>query len=159
VSALRSTLGITSGGLNQETQPIAVQIEQINDQLAKSRIINPLEGTVLVKYARAHEMAVIGKPLYKVANLREMILRAYVTGDQLPQIKTGQTVEVLTDKGDGDYASHSGTISWISDKAEFTPKTIQTKDERANLVYATKIKVPNNGDLKIGMYAEIKFRQ
>ncbi len=157
LDASRSSLGITSGGLNEETVPILVQIEQINDQLKKSRLINPLKGTVLVTYTNKHEMAVTGKPLYKIADLSELILRAYLTADQLGKVKTGQRVQVLTATGEEKYNTHNGTILWISDKAEFTPKTIQTKDERANLVYAIKIKVPNDGTLKLGMYAEVKF--
>ena len=98
-----------------------------------------------------------GKPLYKIADLSELILRAYVTGDQLPSLKLGQTVKVYTDKDTDTYDEHAGVIAWISPKAEFTPKTIQTKDERANLVYAIKVRVKNNGTLKIGMYAEIGF--
>ena len=102
-------------------------------------------------------MAVPGKPLYKIADLSSILLRAYITGDQLTRVKLGQSATVLSDNGAGGYKEHQGTITWISDKAEFTPKTIQTKDERANLVYAVKIKVQNDGSLKLGMYADVRF--
>jgi HlyD family secretion protein len=157
IEALRSSLGITSAGLNQETVPISIQVEQLNDQLSKCRITNPINGTVLVKYAQANEMTMPGKPLYKIADISNMILRAYVSGDQLSAIRTGQKVTVLVDDKEGKYKTHEGVIEWISDKAEFTPKTIQTKEERANLVYAVKIKIKNDGTLKIGMYGDVKI--
>ena len=119
--------------------------------------MNPVSGTVLTKYAEANEMAVTAKPLYKIADLSTIILRAYITGDQFAQVKLHQKVKVQVDDGKGNYKGYDGTIEWISDKAEFTPKTIQTKDERANLVYAAKINVKNDGFLKIGMYGEIKW--
>lgn len=155
IAAQRSSLNITSTSLNQETLPLNVQIDQLNDQLLKSKIINETAGTVLVKYVEVNEMASIGKPLYKISDLSSIILRAYITGNQLPAIKLGQKVEVLVDSADGKYKTYEGIIEWISDKAEFTPKTIQTKDERANLVYAIKVKLKNDGYLKIGMYGEI----
>ncbi|NQX56201.1 HlyD family efflux transporter periplasmic adaptor subunit [Pedobacter panaciterrae] len=155
IAAQRSSLNITSTSLNQETLPLNVQIDQLNDQLLKSKIINETAGTVLVKYVEVNEMASIGKPLYKISDLSSIILRAYITGNQLPAIKLGQKVEVLVDLADGKYKTYEGIIEWISDKAEFTPKTIQTKDERANLVYAIKVKLKNDGYLKIGMYGEI----
>ena len=119
---------------------------------------NPINGTVLTKYAEAGELTNTGKALYKIADLRMMKLRAYVTGDQLSQIKLSQKVKVLVDDGKEKYKELSGTIIWISDKAEFTPKTIQTKEERANLVYAIKINVQNDGSLKVGMYGEVLFK-
>nr|WP_068890830.1 HlyD family efflux transporter periplasmic adaptor subunit [Pedobacter panaciterrae] len=155
IAAQESALNITSSGLNKETLPLNVQIEQLNDQLSKSKVVNETPGTVLVKYAEVNEMATVGKPLYKISDLSTIILRAYITGNQLPAVKLGQTLEVLVDAADGKYKTYQGTIEWISDKAEFTPKTIQTKDERANLVYAVKIRVKNDGFLKIGMYGEI----
>ncbi|WEK18125.1 MAG: HlyD family efflux transporter periplasmic adaptor subunit [Candidatus Pedobacter colombiensis] len=157
IAAQESTLGITSAGLNKETLPLDAQIEQLNDQLSKSKIVNEVEGTVLTKYAEVNEMAITGKPLYKISDLSSIILRAYITGNQLPSVKLGQKVEVLVDDANGKYKTYDGTIEWVSDKAEFTPKTIQTKDERANLVYAIKIKVKNDGYLKIGMYGEIRL--
>lgn len=157
IDAQRSSLSITSEGISKEVLPLRVQIEQIDDQLNKCRIVNPLNGTVLAKYAEANEMTSTGKPLYKIADLSEIILRAYVTGSQLPQIRLNQQVKVRTDDGNGGYHEAEGTITRISDKAEFTPKTIQTKDERASRVYAIKVKVRNDGLYKIGMYGEVLF--
>lgn len=157
IAAQQSSLGITTSSLTQEASPLEIQIAQLEDDLAKSRIVNPLNGTVLVKYAEANETVTVGKPLYKIANLSTVILRAYVTGPQFGQLKLNQPVTVLVDDAKGGYREYSGTLEWISDKAEFTPKTIQTKDERENLVYATKIRVKNDGLLKIGMYGEVKF--
>lgn len=158
IHAQKSALGISSEGINKDAIPLQIQIEQINDQLSKCRIINPVNGTVLGKYAEANEMASPGKPLYKIADLRTITLRAYVTGDQLPTLKLNQQVNVWTDDGKGGYKQTNGTITWINDKAEFTPKTIQTKDERANMVYAVKANVQNDGTFKIGMYGELKFQ-
>lgn len=157
MAALQSTLSITSEGLSQDTGPLYTQIDQLNDQIRRCVIINPVKGTVLTKYAEVHEMAAPGKPLYKIADLSAITLRAYITGDQLSGRKLGDQVTVLIDDTAGSYKTYSGTIEWISDKAEFTPKTIQTKNERANLVYAIKINVPNDGYLKIGMYGEVKW--
>jgi HlyD family secretion protein len=154
ISATRSSLGITSAGLSEETVPVAIQAEQVSDQLRRCRIVNPARGTVLSKYAEVHEMAAAGKPLYKLADLSQILLRCYVTGEQLASLKTGQKVKVTTTQKQKTY---DGTIEWISDKAEFTPKTIQTSDERANLVYAVKIRVKNDGYLKIGMYGDVKL--
>lgn len=130
---------------------------QVQDLINKTKIINPVSGIVLTKYAEPFEVATSGKPLYKIADLSEMTLRAYITGDQFAKIKPGNKATVLVDDGNGNYKKYDGTVEWISDKAEFTPKTIQTKDERANLVYAIKIKVKNDGYLKIGMYADVAF--
>ncbi|MCB0700528.1 MAG: efflux RND transporter periplasmic adaptor subunit [Chitinophagaceae bacterium] len=157
IAAQRSSLYKSSEGIAKEVTPIRVQIEQLNDQLRKCRIVNPITGTVLTKYAEAKEMANVGKALYKIADLSTIILRVYITGDQLSKIKLNEKVKVLTDAGDGAYKEDEGVVTWISDKAEFTPKTIQTKDERANMVYAVKVKVKNDGVYKIGMYGEIKF--
>ena len=140
-----------------EKKPLEKRAEQLEDMVGKAAIVNPINGTVIVRYAEEGEMAVAGKALYKVANLSELTLRAYVTGDQLSLLKIGQPVKVFVDKGAEEYKEYVGTLTWISSKAEFTPKTIQTKDERANLVYAIKVKVKNDGLLKIGMYAELKF--
>ncbi len=155
--ALQSTLKITVNGIGQETQPLYVQIEQLNDQLTKCRIINPVNGTVLAKYVEPNEVAAPGKPLYKIADLSQIILRAYINGSQLSQVKLGQTVKVFVDDGAEKQKEYAGEITWISVKAEFTPKTIMTKDERSNLVYALKIKVKNDGFLKLGMYGEVRF--
>jgi HlyD family secretion protein len=158
IEALRSTLEISKSSIGKEAGPMMVQIDQLNDQLEKCRIVNPVNGTVLTKYAETNELTAPGKPLYKIADLSAITLRAYITGNQLPVVKLGQKVKVHTDNGSGGYNEAEGTITWISDKAEFTPKTIQTKDERANMVYATKVMVKNDGSYKIGMYGEIKFQ-
>ncbi|AZA97621.1 HlyD family secretion protein [Chryseobacterium shandongense] len=158
IEAQKSTLSISSEGLGKDVVPLQVQIEQLNDQLRKCQIINPIGGTVLAKYAEANEMTTIGKPLYKIADLSNIILRAYITSNQLTQVKLNQKVKVLTDDGKGGFKETEGTVTWINEKAEFTPKTIQTKDERANMVYAVKIKVKNDGSYKVGMYGEIKFQ-
>lgn len=159
---LRANLKAKKKGLNINTQAIiaqgdamGAQIDLINDQLERSTITSPIDGTVLVKYAEQGELTSIGKPLFQVADLDRMILRAYVTGDQLPLIQIGQNIIALAEIGEDGNHEYEGQITWISSKSEFTPKTIQTQDERANLVYAVKIAVPNDGNLKIGMYAGI----
>ncbi|KFF15802.1 HlyD family secretion protein [Flavobacterium hydatis] len=157
INALQKQLDINTTGIDDETQTLKVQVSQIKDQLAKSKIVNKTNGTVLTKYAEIGEMATIGKPLYKIADLSTIILRVYITGDQLPGVKLNDKVKVFVDATNKTYKEYSGIIEWISDKAEFTPKTIQTKDERANLVYAVKVRVKNDGYLKIGMYGEIKL--
>lgn len=158
IDAQKSSLSITSDGISNDANPLYIQVKQLEDQLQKCKIINKTKGTVLTKYAEVNEMTSQGKPLYKIADLSSIILRAYITGNQLPNIKLNQTVIVNTDDGKGGFKTTQGTITWISNKAEFTPKTIQTKDERANLVYAIKVKVKNDGSYKIGMYGEIKFQ-
>ena len=155
--ASQSNLSITTQSIQSETLPLKAQLEQVQDQLDKSVIKNPFKGTVLTQYALKDEMAGQGKALYKIADLSALVLRAYISGSQLSQIKLGQQVQVLVDAPEGEYKTYSGEIMWVSDKAEFTPKTIQTKEERANLVYAVKIKVKNDGYLKLGMYGEVKF--
>jgi HlyD family secretion protein len=157
IAAQQSTLGISSKSINEEANPVQVQIQQLDDQLEKCRLVNPVNGTVLTKYAEVNEVTTTGKPIYKIAELTTIILRAYITGDQLSQIKLGQQVKVLVDDGSDSSKTYQGTAEWISSKAEFTPKTIQTKDERANLVYALKVRIKNDGFLKIGMYGEVKF--
>lgn len=157
INAQTSSLEISKEGLNKDAAALQIQIEQINDQLAKCKIINPVNGVVLTKYVEANEMVVPGKVLYKIADLSTLILRAYISSDQLPNIKLNQTVKVNTDDGKGGFTQTEGILIWINDKAEFTPKTIQTKNERANMVYAVKVKVKNDGRYKIGMYGEINF--
>ena len=157
INAQRSTLSSTVNGMNLDANSLSYQLDQINEKISKCEITNPVKGTVLAKYAEPFEMTQPGKALYKIADLSEITLRAYITGDQLPDVKLNQTVNVLTDADDGEMNSTSGIIYWISEKAEFTPKTIQTKSERANLVYAIKVKVVNNGEYKIGMYGELTF--
>lgn len=157
IEAQKSSLGISSATITKDVAPLQRQIDQLNDQLAKCRVINPIKGTVLTKYSENHEVVVPGKALYKIAPTDTLILRAYITGSQLTKLKLGQQVNVRTDLGAKQYKQYSGVVYWISDKSEFTPKTIPTKDERADLVYAIKIRVPNDGYLKIGMYGEVKF--
>lgn len=156
-AAQASALNTQRSGISADVAPLYIQIEQVNDQLKKSKIINPVNGTVLTKFVEANEMVATGKPLYTIADLSTIILRAYITGDQLASIQPGQKVKVMIDDTSGKSKEYEGTIEWISNKAEFTPKTIQTKDERANLVYAIKIRVKNDGALKIGMYGEIQL--
>ncbi len=137
-----------------EVKSIDAKVAQIEEQIAKSKITNPIKGTVLTKYAEPGEIVSFGKPLYKIADLEEMTLRVYVSETQLPNIKIGQQVNVKIDSGE-EMKDYQGTISWISASAEFTPKIIQTKEERVNLVYAVKVTVKNDGSLKIGMPAEM----
>jgi HlyD family secretion protein len=144
-------------GISNELAAMDSQIAQLEDQIRKGRITSPISGTVLVKYAEKGELALAGKALFKIADLDQMYLRAYVTAGQLTSIKLGQKVTILSDLGVGEYKTATGKLTWISDKAEFTPKTVQTRDERANLTYAVKVAVPNDGFLKIGMYGGIKF--
>jgi HlyD family secretion protein len=140
--------------INNEQKSIDVQIEKTNDQIKKCKIINPFQGIVLAKYSEANEITNFGKPVYKIADISEMTLRIFVSEKQLNQIVVGQKVIVKIDTEE-DMKSYPGTISWIASSAEFTPKIIQTKEERANLVYAVKVKVKNDGSLKIGMPAEM----
>ena len=155
--ASQSSLEISKNGLNQDIIPLQVQIEQTQDLIEKSKIINPIKGVVLSKYAETNEITALGKPIYKIARLDELTFRMYVSGDQLPLLKTGQQLDISIDAGNGEKKEVKGKISWISSEAEFTPKTIQTKDERANLVYAIKLIVPNDGSIKLGMYGEVRF--
>jgi HlyD family secretion protein len=157
ITAQRSNIGTHNSSVLSEKQPLLKTVAQLNERISKASIVNPVAGTVLTKYAEAGEMTAAGKALYKIADLSYLDLRAYITGGQFSKVKLGQPVKVLIDKGDKDYKEYTGTITWISGKAEFTPKTIQTKEERANLVYAMKVRVKNDGYLKIGMYGEAKF--
>jgi HlyD family secretion protein len=157
INVQRNNSGTQNRSILSQGKPLQKKVEQLQDQLNKAAIKNPINGTVLTRYAEAGEMTNMGKAIYKIADLSFITLRAYISGTQLPQVKLGQTVKVLVDDGKNKYREMPGTIAWISDKAEFTPKTIQTKEERANLVYAIKIKVKNDGSLKIGMYGEVKF--
>jgi len=157
ITALRSEFGTRTSSIHEQSNTVQVQLAQINDQLRKCTITNQVNGTVLTKYAEVNEMTAVGRPLYKIADLSTLTLRAYITGDQFSALKLNQKVKVLVDKSENEYKEYEGVVEWISNKAEFTPKTIQTKDERANLVYAIKIRVKNDGLLKIGMYAEVKL--
>ena len=157
LAAQMNLLQSNIGSLNEQSATVDIQIAQIDDQLAKCRIVNPVTGTVLKKYAEVYELSSPAKPLYKIANLETLFLRAYITSDQLTRLRLGQEVSVFADFGENNHKQYSGKLVWISDKAEFTPKTIQTRDERVNLVYAVKVTVKNDGYLKIGMYGEVKF--
>lgn len=157
LEAQLSTLNLGNQGVTEEGDAAEIQIRQIEDQLEKCRIVSPISGTVLTKYAERGEVTAQGKPLFKVADMKHVFLRAYVSGDQLSTVKLGQTVKVYADYGAEDRKEYKGKITWISEQTEFTPKTIQTRDERANLVYAVKIAVENDGLLKLGMYGEVKF--
>lgn len=156
LDAQRSSLSKITSGTDAETEGLQYQVMQLDDQLTKCCIRNPQTGRVLVKYAEAHEMTTLGRPIYKLADTGLVYLRAYVTAGQLSQLQLGQAIKVFADYDDT-YKEYTGTLTWIADKAEFTPKGIQTKDERANLVYAIKIAVQNDGYLKIGQYGEAKW--
>lgn len=157
LDAQYSSLSKTTGRADAEAEGLVFQVMQLEDMIAKCRLTNPLTGTVLVKYAEAGEVTVAGKPLYKIADMDLVYLRAYVTADLLTQLKAGQSATVYSDFGKDGQREYAGTIAWVSDKSEFTPKGIQTKDERANLVYAVRIAVRNDGYLKIGQYGEVRF--
>jgi HlyD family secretion protein len=157
IKVQESSTGTQNSTILSEYKPLKKSVAQIEDQLKRTKIKNPLDGTVLTKYAMAGEYTTPGKALYSIGNLSVITLRVYVTGTQFSNIKLNEPVKVFVDSTANTYKEYQGVISWISDKAEFTPKTIQTKDERANLVYAVKIHVKNDGLLKIGMYGEVKF--
>jgi HlyD family secretion protein len=157
-NSLQMSLSITSKSLQSETLPLQAQIEQLQDQIKKSVIVNPIDGTVLEKYAEQAEVVTPGKAVYKIADLSEIILRIYISGDQLTAVKLGQKIKITVDDVNGGSKNYEGAVEWVSDKAEFTPKTIQTKDERANLVYAVKVRVKNDGYLKLGMYADVNLK-
>ncbi|MDR1544162.1 MAG: HlyD family efflux transporter periplasmic adaptor subunit [Prevotellaceae bacterium] len=157
LAAQTETLNNANSSVTDEQQAVLAQIAQMDDQIKNSVIKSPAAGAVLEKFAEAGELAAAGKPLFKVANLEKMYLRAYISASQLTELKIGQQVKVFSDLGEKDRKEYQGAVSWISDKAEFTPKTIQTRDVRANLVYAVKIAVKNDGYIKKGMYGEVKF--
>ncbi|WP_407426529.1 HlyD family secretion protein [Arcticibacter sp.] len=154
ISVQKNTVGTQNRSILSEGGPLQKRAEQIDDQIKRANITNPISGTVITKYAEAGEVTSPGKALYKIADLSMITLRAYISGSQLSDVKLGQRVNVRVDKGEDEYKEFAGTVTWISDQAEFTPKTIQTKEERANLVYAMKVVVRNDGYLKIGMYGE-----
>lgn len=157
LEAALSTLDKNTSSINGNSVAIEAQIAALDDRIAKCRINSPVSGTLLVKYTQAGELASPGKPLMKVANLNEIFLRAYFTSEQLADIKLGDTVTVIADFGGGERYSYEGRITWIASESEFTPKSIQTRDSRANLVYAVKIAVKNDGRLKIGLAGEVKL--
>ena len=150
-----SSLSTSTRSLDKQTVAANVQIEQLRDMLRKCHIVTPTKGTVLEKYVERGEFVVIGKPLFKIADTEQMFMRAYVTSAQLQNIRIGQQVKVFADYGDGQKKAYDGTVSWISNRSEFTPKTILTDDERADLVYAVKVAIKNDGYVKIGMYGEV----
>lgn len=155
MEALLSTLGKNTATINDNSAALEAQIAALDDRIAKCRVTAPVGGTVLVKYAEAGELATAGKPLMKIADLNAIYLRAYFTSSQLANIKLGDTVRVVADFGGDERYDYEGRIAWISSESEFTPKTIQTKDSRANLVYAAKIAVKNDGRIKIGLAGEV----
>lgn len=157
LAAQISSLSTSTDALNKQMAATDVQVNQLRDQLQKCHIYTPVAGTVLEKYVERGEFVATGKPLFKVADTQQMYLRAYVTSAQLQHIKVGQTVKVFADYGNGQRKAYDGRVSWISSRSEFTPKTILTDDERADLVYAVKIAVKSDGYIKIGMYGEVKL--
>ena len=157
--AQESSLMKSTNSLTEQGNSVGIQVAQVEDQLSKCHIQSPIEGTVLAKYAEAGELASVGKPLFKVGEVDRMYLRAYVTSEQLSQVKLGDEVTVYSDYGNSEQKAYPGVVTWISDRSEFTPKTILTKNERANLVYAVKIAVKNDGSLKIGMYGGVVWKK
>jgi HlyD family secretion protein len=157
IRAARANADRINQGIMAETDPLAAQLNLLNEQISRCYVKNPVAGTVILQWAEAGELANIGKPLYKIADLRNMELRAYISGSQLSQVKIGQEVRVFFDTGKEETQSLPGTVSWIASQAEFTPKIVQTKEERVNLVYAVKIAVKNDGSIKIGMPGEVIF--
>lgn len=157
LAAQVETLENSNRSVSGEVLMLEARIAQIEDQIAKCVITSPVRGTVLSKYAERGELAAQGRSLFKVGDLSDMYLRVYITAPQLTTLKVGQQVKVYADEGEDGRREYMGTVSWISDKAEFTPKTIQTRDERANLVYAVKVAVKNDGYIKKGMYGEMKL--
>lgn len=155
--AQNSTLSNSHQSLTWQSSSVGIQVAQVEDQLKKCHITSPITGTVLAKYAEAGELTAMSTPLFKVADTEQMYLRAYITSEQLSQVKLGQKVTVFSDYGTDEHKQYPGVVTWISDTSEFTPKTILTKNERANLVYAVKIAVHNDGLLKIGMYGGVEF--
>ena len=157
--ATQEQINSSNSSLSRQSESIQAQRAQMEDQIRNAMISSPITGTVLTKYAEQGEFAVPGKALFKVADVSQMKLRAYITADQLTQLQIGQAVAVYADRGITDRKRYVGRVVWIADKAEFTPKTIQTRNERANLVYAVKIAVENDGFIKRGMYGEVRFEE
>ena len=157
LAAQKETLQNANKGISGQAEALEAQIAQMEDRIHKCVIVSPVTGTILAKYAEAGELAAQGRALFKIADLEQIRLRAYITADQLTGLRLGQSVKVYADQGKSGTKEYAGKLVWISDKAEFTPKTIQTRDERANLVYAVKIAVENDGLIKLGMYGDVKF--
>jgi HlyD family secretion protein len=153
----KDAITIQFKGVKDDASVVRRQIDELKDQIRRCHIINPVKGTVLAKYVEPDEMVTMGKALYKIADISTLDLKVYVSGSQLSDVKIGKEVKVLIDKTNGTIKKMTGKVSWVSDQSEFTPKIIQTRDERVNLVYAVKIKVKNDGSLKIGMPAEVNF--
>ena len=157
IKATRQNTAIQNRAILSEKSPLSARVEQLKDLEEKCKIINPISGTVLNQYTYAFEVVNIGKALYKIANLDTLYLKVYITGNQLGEIKLHQAVQIYIQQGDESSFNYEGRVTWISDKAEFTPKSIMTVDERANLVYPVKIKVANDGQIKLGMFAEVNW--
>ena len=156
LAAQQSALSTSTRSLDKQSDRVDVQVRQLRDQLRKCHIVTPAKGTVLEKYVERGEFVAAGKPLFKIGDTQNMYMRAYVTSVQLQHIKLGQKVKVFADYGDGQKKEYDGTVTWISSRSEFTPKTILTDDERADLVYAVNIAIKNDGYVKIGMYGKLK---
>jgi len=157
LAAQVSSLNTQLSTLNSQLSTVDVELSQLKDLMRKCHVVAPVKGSVLEKYVERGEFVTPGKPLLKMADTNRMFLRAYITSQQLQNVKVGQQVKVFADYGGGEKKAYDGTVSWISSRSEFTPKTILTDDERADLVYAVKIALKNDGDVKIGMYGEVKF--
>jgi HlyD family secretion protein len=159
LAAQTLTLRNSASSLDAQSAALEIQIAQVDDRLAKCVITSPVTGVVLARYAVAGELSVAGKPLFRVADLRRVYLRAYLTSGQLSDVQLGQTVRVFADYGGEKRREYPGVVTWISERSEFTPKSIQTRSERENLVYAVKVAVENDGGIKIGMYGEMLFNE
>jgi HlyD family secretion protein len=157
VAKQKDAVTVQFKGVKDDAAVVRRQIDQLKEQISKCHVINPVKGTVLAKYVEQDEMVTMGKALYKIADISTLDLKVYVSGSQLSDVKIGKEVKVLIDRPNGTIKKITGKVSWVSDQSEFTPKIIQTRDERVNLVYAVKIKVKNDGSLKIGMPAEVNF--
>ena len=157
IDAQRETLEKGNRGTEAQVEALAAQLAQVEDRIGRCSIVSPVGGTVLAKYAERGELAAEGRSLFMVGDLENVHLRVYVSAPQLTALKVGQRVEVYADEGEDERREYAGRVEWISDKAEFTPKTIQTRDERSNLVYAVKVAVKNDGYIKRGMYGDVRF--
>ena len=157
LEAQLSSLRVNTNALDKQMDATDVQAEQLRDQIRKCHILVPAKGTVIEKYVERGEFVSAGKPLFKMADTENMFIRAYVTSAQLENIKTGQKATVFADYGNGGKKEYEGRVTWISSRSEFTPKTILTDDERADLVYAVKVAIKGDGYVKMGMYGEVLF--
>jgi len=157
MDAAKIKLNEANRGILSQNKPIAAQIKLLDDQIQRANVIAPIEGTILNKYINKDEFVRLGSPILKIANTKKMYLKAYIDGNNLNKVKIGSVADVLIDAGKGEFKKFKGTVTYISDKAEFTPKIVQTKEQRVNLVYSVKILVENDGSIKIGMPGEVKF--